>query len=150
MARSELSLADCLEVEGRCVGLNLRRTDRLVSQVFDAALRPVGLKGTQFGLLVAIRAMQPVPLSRLAERIGLDRTTLTRNLALLERAGLVSTSRGSDQRERILDLTAHGTSVLGGAYPIWKATQARIEERMGARAALSLIADLKKLSAAAA
>jgi DNA-binding MarR family transcriptional regulator len=146
----EPSLGDCLEIEKRCLGLNLRRADRLVSQVYDAALRKVGLKNTQFGLLVCIRAMQPVPLSRLAQRMDLDRTTLTRNLAPLEDRGLVSTSQGSDKRERILSLTAGGAADLSDAYPLWKAAQAKIEERMGEHAAVSLIAGLRTLSATVA
>jgi DNA-binding MarR family transcriptional regulator len=149
LSPSKLSLSDCLDVERSCVGLNLRRADRAISQEFDSALRSYGLKNTQFGLLVAVHAMQPAPLSRVAHRLEMDRTTLTRNLAPLERSGLVETARGKDQRERLISLTEKGSATLHTAYPIWKETNKRIRRRMGEQAVAKLIDGLRKIGAAA-
>ena len=91
--------------------MNLRRGARLLTQAYDDALRPSGLKITQFTLLAAIERFGHTTLQSLADFMGMDRTTLTRNLALLERDGLVELDRGTeDRREQWIAL-----SPLGGA-----------------------------------
>src|SRR5271154_2301135 len=121
--QNKLSLSDCVGIEKSCLALNLRRAERVVSQIYDNALRPIGLKSTQFSLLVTIRAMQPAILSRIADHIDMDRTTLTRNLDVLLASGLVSTTRGEDLRERVVSITDSGDAALVAALPIWNATQ---------------------------
>ena len=147
--QSSLSLADCLEVEKSCLALNLRRVERIVCQIYDTALRPFGIKSTQFSLLVMVRAMQPAPLSRIADRIKVDRTTLTRNLSLLEASGLVETARGDDLRERMISMTEKGDAVLVAAFPIWTATQRRLTSKVGNQSVASLMGGLKAVAAAA-
>jgi DNA-binding MarR family transcriptional regulator len=144
-----LSLADCLEVEKSCLALNLRRVERIVCQIYDTALRPFGIKSTQFSLLVTVHAMQPAPLSRIAERIDVDRTTLTRNLSLLEASGLIEAARGDDLRERMISMTEKGDAVLVAAFPIWTATQRRLTSKIGNRSVASLMGGLKAVAAAA-
>jgi DNA-binding MarR family transcriptional regulator len=63
-----------------CACLHLRQASRRVTQLFDDALRPVGLRATQFTLLTAVHRLGPVPIQQLAQRLVMDRTTLTRNL----------------------------------------------------------------------
>src|SRR5437660_42669 len=77
------------EIERDCLCLQVRKTARMVTQWYDACLQPSGLRSTQFNLLVAIGLAQTVPLTRLAEIMVLDRTTLARNLKPLESQGLV-------------------------------------------------------------
>jgi len=148
--QNKLSLSDCLGIEKSCVALNLRRAERIVSQIYDNALRPVGIKGTQFSLLVTIRAMQPATLSRIADHIDMDRTTLTRNLDVLLASGLVSTIRGEDLRERVVSITDKGDAALVAALPIWSATQERLSLKAGKQSIASLIDGLKKIAAVAA
>ncbi len=145
---SRLSLADCLEVERSCLALNLRRVERMVCQVYDTALRPFRIKNTQFSLLVTVHAMQPAPLSRIADRTNIDRTTLTRNLSLLETSGLIEVTRGDDLRERIISMTEKGDAVLGAAFPIWSATQKRLTSKVGNPSVASLMGGLKAIAAA--
>jgi DNA-binding MarR family transcriptional regulator len=149
-AQNKLRLSDCLGIEKSCVALNLRRAERVVSQIYDNALRPVGLKSTQFSLLVTIRAMQPATLSRIADHIDMDRTTLTRNLEVLLASGLVSTIRGEDLRERVVSITDKGDAALVSALPIWSATQERLSLKAGRQSIASLIDGLKKIAAVAA
>jgi DNA-binding MarR family transcriptional regulator len=144
-----LSLADCLEVEKSCLALNLRRVERIVCQIYDTALRPFGIKSTQFSLLVTVHAMQPAPLSRIADRINVDRTTLTRNLSLLEASGLIETARGDDLRERMISMTEKGDAVLVAAFPVWTATQRRLASKIGNQSVASLMGGLKAVAAAA-
>lgn len=143
-----LSLADCLAVDKSCLALNLRRVERKVSQIYDTALRPFGIKNTQFSLLVTVHAMQSAPLSQIADRINVDRTTLTRNLSLLEAAGLIETVRGADLRERMIAMTEKGDAVLVAAFPIWAATQRRLTSRVGNQSVASLMSALKAIAAA--
>ena len=81
-----------------CVCINLRRMSRVVSQIYDDALAPAGLKITQFCLLRAIERLGPASVGVLADDQELDRTTLTRNLALLERDGLIEQAPGADKQ----------------------------------------------------
>jgi DNA-binding transcriptional ArsR family regulator len=83
----------CWEVARTCVAGNLRRVSRAAAKVYDDALRPSGLRGTQFNLMTAIILMGPVTISKLAEGLVMDRTTLTRNLGPLQKQGLVDISR---------------------------------------------------------
>jgi DNA-binding MarR family transcriptional regulator len=141
-------MSDCLEVEKSCLALNLRRVERIVCQIYDAALRPFGIKSTQFSLLVTVHAMQPAPLSRIADRINVDRTTLTRNLGLLEASGLIEVARGDDLRERIISIAKAGDAVLVAAFPIWTATQRRLRLKIGDQSVTSLMVGLKTVVAA--
>ncbi len=82
------------EIERDCLCLLVRKTARMVTQWYDACLHPTGLRSTQFNSLVAIGLAQTVPLTRLADVLVLDRTTLARNLKPLERQGLVVVEPG--------------------------------------------------------
>jgi DNA-binding MarR family transcriptional regulator len=146
--RRTLTLADCLEVDRSCLALNLRRVERIVCQIYDTALRPFGIKSTQFSLLVTVHAMQGATVSRIADRINVDRTTLTRNLSLLEASGLIETARGDDLRERMISVTEKGDAVLVAAFPIWSATQRRLTSKMGNQSVASLMGGLKAVAAA--
>lgn len=121
----------CLQVARTCTYFHVRRATRALAERFDAALRPVGLKGTQFTLLVAIRLAEAPRLGRLAEVLGMDRTTLSRNLRPLERDGLVASGPGDDRRARMLRLTPAGEERLRAAYPLWEREQARIVAALG-------------------
>ena len=87
-----------------CLCLNLRRGARRLTQAYDRALRPSGLKITQFQLLAAVGKFVRTPLNPLADFMGMDRTTLTRNLAVLDRDGHVRVEPGEeDRREQKLE-----------------------------------------------
>lgn len=69
----------------------------------------------------------------LADQLIMDRTTLTRELRLLEKQGLVGIAVGQDRRARTVSLTSQGQAVLARALPLWSAAQSRVEERLGAK-----------------
>ena len=114
-----LSVADCA-----CS--NLRKATRAVTRLFDEALRPAGLRATQFSVLQATAQLEPVTVTRLADVTVTDRTTLTRNLKLLERQGLIRIEAGADRRERAASLTRSGRDALRRAYPRWQRAQAQV------------------------
>jgi DNA-binding MarR family transcriptional regulator len=134
--------ATCRRISDACACFNLRKAARAVTQLYDQALRPTGLRSTQFTLLIAIRAHGPVPMTRLADEVIVDRTTMTRNLAILEKEGLVSIRHGDDQRVREVSLTARGRHALAGAHPYWKKAQQMLSRRFGKGKLDRLLSDL--------
>jgi DNA-binding MarR family transcriptional regulator len=132
-----------LTTEGKlCVCFNLRKAARAVTQLYEAALRPTGLRATQLGILGAIMAFGPVTITQLAEGLVTDRTTLTRNLRLLQRKGLITEEPGPDRRQHRLVLTKKGRDVLDQVYPLWKAIQGKLTKRLGDTRVERLLADL--------
>lgn len=126
---SEMEFAKSKAAE--CVCGNLRKAARAVTQVYDEALRPIGLRVTQFGILGATKAMEPVTLSRLADATVTDRTTLTRNLRLLQKKGLIRIQSGDDRREREIALTERGRAALVRGLPLWQEAQVRVVQGLG-------------------
>jgi DNA-binding MarR family transcriptional regulator len=113
----------------RCHCLAARRHARALTRLYELRLRPHGLRATQFSILVALATSGPAPVGRLAAALGLERTTLTRGAALMERNGWVDARTSADGRERRLRLTPAGRRKLAAAYPAWKAAQAAAEKR---------------------
>jgi len=114
-----------------CVCGNLRKAARAITQLYDEALRPAGLRVTQFAILGTTMAMEPVTVTRLAEATVIDRTTLTRNLKPLERQGLIRVDLGNDRRQREVTLTAQGREAVAKVYPLWQKAQIHILKRFG-------------------
>ena len=142
---NEKSLQLCARAARECTANNLRRASRQISAFFDAALAETGLRGTQFTLLTALTVGGEMPLTRLAEALSLDRTTLTRNLAPLERQGLVASLPSADGRVRRVALTARGQEVLEWALPRWETAQRRVVEALGERKWKELMSTLQSL-----
>jgi DNA-binding MarR family transcriptional regulator len=115
----------------RCIGFNIRRTDRVLTQYYDEVLAPSGLSAPQFGLLAVIAQVAPVTINHLAEVMDIDRTTLTRNLELLVSQRLLQTGEGEDRRMRLVMLTEEGEQALERAWPLWEQAHARIERALG-------------------
>src|SRR5919199_1368832 len=116
------------EAARACACANLRKAARAVTQLFDATLAPSGLKATQFTLLVTSRLSGEATINELAERMAMDRTTLSRNLKPLVRQGLLDVSPGRDGRTRLVRISPEGERALEKAYPMWRAAQ---EEMLG-------------------
>lgn len=125
----------CRLVKDACAATRIRQAARVVSQHYDAIMRPSGLVRTQFTVLVASALAGPdgVPMSKLARILVLDRTSLTRTLAPLQRAGWVRTARGpADSRVRLVRITAAGSRRLARALDLWEEAQASFQARAGA------------------
>jgi DNA-binding MarR family transcriptional regulator len=133
-------------VNANCACFNLRRATRAVTQLYDDALRPSGLRVTQFSLLVILQNSGPLSISELAQESGTDRTTLTRNAALLQSEALVKIDSGTDARVRIVSLTAAGSRAVEDAYPRWVAVQEALSRQVGSEVLARMIRDLTSLS----
>jgi DNA-binding MarR family transcriptional regulator len=118
-------------IAATCAGFNLRRASRAVTQHFDRALAPVGLRSTQFTILGATALGGQVTVSQLSQALVVDRTTLTRNLKLLRDGGLIAAARQPAGRQIRYQLTEAGREILARAIPHWHAAQERIEQAFG-------------------
>jgi DNA-binding MarR family transcriptional regulator len=128
-----------------CVSFNIRKAARAVTQLYDEQMRPFGLRSTQLSILAKTLILAPVTVTRLAEATVTDRTTLTRNLRLLEQQGHIRVGRGQDRREREVRLTDRGRDALARVYPIWKEVQVEVAKRFGSARLARLLAELAAL-----
>ncbi len=114
-----------------CVCANLRRATRLVTQSYDAALRPAGLRATQFTILAVLGKRGQMRQSQLADILGMDGTTLTRNLRPLVKHDWIRIERDDDRRVRLISITKQGQHVLDEAMPLWRQVQSRFVTGLG-------------------
>lgn len=110
----------------------LRSATRRIGSIYDRALAPLGINIAQYSLLRTIQRRQPVSLTELARSAELDRSTIGRNVRVLERLGLVAMEQGEDDhREAAVQLTARGVETLEKAGPLWEDCQRNIETQLG-------------------
>jgi DNA-binding MarR family transcriptional regulator len=128
-----------------CYCISIRKAARKVTALYDAALAPVGVNLAQFSLLRTVERRAPVSLTELGRHTDLDRSTVGRNVKVLERMGLVAMVGGEDQREAMVELAAKGSRVLADGAPLWDATQRSIETTLGRDAARHLQTLLQSL-----
>jgi DNA-binding MarR family transcriptional regulator len=139
--------ARCLEIAQTCAGFNLRRASRAISQHFDRALAPVGLRMTQFTLLAALAIGDAPTVGELADGLVIDRTTMSRNLRLIHKAGLIAPVRTGDRRQQRYRLTAEGRARLEAALPLWRDAQEDAIGPLGADRWRGMLGDLGALLA---
>jgi DNA-binding MarR family transcriptional regulator len=108
----------------------LRKATRAVARAYDEALAGHGMTTAQFAILRNIARAQPLALSRLAEQLEMDRTSLYRALAPIEKHGWITVTHGSG-RTKLAALTPRGRAALTAAEPDWEAVQGRVEAGMG-------------------
>jgi DNA-binding MarR family transcriptional regulator len=130
MARSDSPFDPVAAGPVVCTCAALRRLSRRVSAIYDRHLAPSGLTTNQYSLLMTLAA-GPLALGVLARRAATDRTTLTRNLAPLARAGWVAVAPGRDGRQRVAGLTAAGVARVAMARSSWAEAQGQIEAVLG-------------------
>src|SRR5215831_6873970 len=131
---------------GSCASFNFRRAARAMTALFDHALQGSGIRSTQFTILTAIAKAQPVSVGKVSETLVMDATTLTRNLNLLRKGGLVTVSPRGSMRKRFVSLTAEGEKALARAVPLWREIQQKFVNRIGEDAWIKLRGELEDLS----
>jgi DNA-binding MarR family transcriptional regulator len=137
------------QVGSTCICNNLRRAARLVTNYYDKLFEPTGLRVSQLTILVVLYRAGIQTINELAEKLELDRTTLTRNLKPLANQGLLTIAPGSDQRTRVVALTPAGEAVLIKALPLWEQAQSHMVEGLGEANATLLLAQLSEAAALA-
>jgi DNA-binding MarR family transcriptional regulator len=118
---------------------SFRRTSRALTQFYEQALRPIGLRATQFTILQVLSRASEVSQGQLGEMLATDSTTLTRTLAIMERHGWIAERRGEDQRERRLRLSGAGQTKLNRAMVVWGEVQRRLRKQLGDQAFENLL-----------
>jgi DNA-binding MarR family transcriptional regulator len=113
---------------------NFRRTSRALTQLYETALRPLGLSATQLTILQVLTRAGEVSQGQLGEMLAMDSTSLTRTLAIMRRQGWIAERPGEDRRERRLHLSTAGEAQLSRAMPVWEKVQSRLRRKLGQQA----------------
>jgi len=136
------------ELLGECACFDLRKATRAVSRMYDDFLRDEGLNITQFSLLRLIHMEKELSISTLGRYMVMDRTSITRALAPLERDGLIRSLPGVDKRIRIVSVTSKGRRLVEDAEPRWRQAQEALMEIVGEdrwRAMCALLRDTTRM-----
>jgi len=136
----------------QCTCLRLRQTTRRVTQIYDRLLEPAGLTVNQFGLLARLYGAslrrEVLAIGVLAERVGMDPTTLNRSLKPLEAENLIANvADPADRRVRAVRITDKGIAKLRGAVPFWRRAQVQIDDAIGIDTSVALNGLLELCSA---
>ena len=123
-----LKLAECLD----CMCYEFRKTSRFVINYYDTALRDSDLKSNQFIILVSVAHLKSPNFKKLAEFVGIDQSTLARNLVTVEKQRLVSVKAGKNRREKLITLSKKGEQKILKSFPLWKKAQGRLVGELGA------------------
>lgn len=135
---------DPLAIDGACNCFAARKAARYLTASYDRALAPVRLRATQFTILHKLALHGEMVITKLAETIGMDRTTIASNLKPLERDGLLTVATAAqDRRARNVAITDAGRGRLEEALPLWQSVQARFEDSFGAAEAAELRSRLR-------
>lgn len=124
----------------------LRRAARKVTLLYDRAFAKAGIRSTQFSVLLTLGAYGDLSVTQLAEGLGLDRTTLSKNLGPLFRREFVSVLSGSDKRRRVLHLTRRGRDMVSRCLPFWEEAQAAVVASVGKGEAQELRRELSGIA----
>jgi DNA-binding MarR family transcriptional regulator len=127
-----MDATDDISACANCLCLASRQAARAITSAYDRKLRPHGIRITQFTILAMLMLRGPTVLGALAKGLGLERTTLTRNLALLDANGWVGIrTDDTDSRARIITVTKAGRSLVHKAYPGWRKAQEQVSGAFG-------------------
>jgi DNA-binding MarR family transcriptional regulator len=119
------------DIVENCACHRVRMAARSVTRAYDDALRPVGLRSTQFSLLVAVAIDGAISITALANFLGMDRSTLTRNLGPLVDDELISVGLEGWRRSRTIEITKKGRARVREALPHWKRAQGILRQKLG-------------------
>jgi DNA-binding MarR family transcriptional regulator len=135
-----------LEETRGCLNFLVRRSARIVGRYYDTALKPTGLRATQFNMMAVLAQTGALPFTRLAALLGMERSALARNLKPLEREGFAEVSAGTDKRMRVAVLTPRGRQKLQSSLPIWSKAQTRLSNELAVGEVDRLVGLLKKVT----
>lgn len=133
----------------RCLFQRTRAAARAVTRLYDHELRSTGFKATQVNVLATIAAKGELSITALSDELGMDRTTLSRNLRPLEQRKLLSVSPEGAHRVRLVTLTSAGETLLGAAAACWERAQSALEDSLGEKRVKSVRKSSRALSRSA-
>lgn len=121
-----------------CLSLRMRLLHRMISGIYEEALRPVGVRGGQLSLLLSVSAAGPVKPSDLARVLHMDKSTLSRDLDRLKANGWIAVEPDPDGRGHLLTVTDAGRAIIAAAVPAWERAQEKAAELLGAEGVRAL------------
>jgi DNA-binding MarR family transcriptional regulator len=137
---SEPDTTDYMAAAG-CFCLASRQTARKITRLYDSRMQEAGVRITPFTILSQLMLRGEMPIGKLAGILGMERTTLTRNLAPLEQQKWITIRPGNDPRARMIAITGQGRGIVRRSFPVWSKAQAHVAKLLGAdgEAALKLL-----------
>jgi DNA-binding MarR family transcriptional regulator len=143
---SKVSKKDMEYFATQCASFNFRKAARVITQLFDNELQPVGLRSTQLVVLLAAGIYENATMSKLADVIVADRTTLTRALKPLFVKGYLKSVTGKDKRKTSIVLTDKGHQIVLKSVPYWTKAQSHVIKTLGPKNWENLRVALDKVS----
>ena len=131
-----------------CVCFNLRWASRVMTKFFDAELRRHGIRPSQGTVLLSLKARESWSMAELSDWLGMERTTLVRNLRPLQRDGLVNAEGGGRGGRLELTITAKGREKIAAAMPAWRSAQRAAVKTLGEQRWSAILADLETVALA--
>ncbi len=128
-----------------CTCGELRKAARAITLLYDNAFKSSGLLSTQFGVLQILCEIDSIQITDLASKLGMDRTTITRNLSILERDGFIKISQGKDHRTRIVTATQKGHIAVSKTILMWSEIQCKVKQKLGENSWRELMRNLTEL-----
>ena len=120
------------QIASECLLMRVRKLDRVLTGIYDAELRPFGLKASQTNLLVLVAKAGPIRRIEIGKRLHLDPSTLTRNLKIMLTNGWIQeVADGEDGRGLPVQITGQGRDLLNRIGPSWRKAQTRTEKFLG-------------------
>ena len=127
------SIADIAETTaGACLATRVRQLSRIITRVYDDAMRPLGITASQYTLLAQLAARDSITAVEIGHELDIEKSTLSRNLKRLLVLGHIIMDPPAGRRGRGLHLTPKGQAILKDAFPIWQDAQTRAVSAMGA------------------
>jgi len=115
-----------------CLATRVRQLSRIITRVYDDAMRPLGITASQYTLLAQLASRDGITAVEIGHELDIEKSTLSRNLKRLLALGHIVMDPPAGRRGRGLHLTVKGQTVLKDAYPIWQQSQLRARDAMGA------------------
>jgi DNA-binding MarR family transcriptional regulator len=115
-----------------CFCLASRQAARKITRLYDGYMQKAGIRATQFTILSQLMLRGEMPIGKLAGFLGMERTTLTRNLTIPEQRKWISIKAGDDPRSRLVGITAQGRAMVRRGFPYWSQAQAHVGKMLAA------------------
>jgi DNA-binding MarR family transcriptional regulator len=136
---------ECGEIGPACFAYRARMLSRVISAIYDEALAPLGLKGSQLNVLAALSRNGLSTQNNLCTSLKMDKSTLSRNIERMRKRGWLRANRGKDNRTRVVSVTPKGAKLLRDAFPLWRTAQEIAGRRMGVEGVAAFDVLVKKL-----
>lgn len=119
-----------------CIAMRLRQINRMVTRLYDEALRPLGFTINQLNILATIVSRGPIAPGKLGQMLGMEKSTISRTIDRMHKHGWIEIGPGNDKRSQSLKATPQGRQLLLKAAPVWHELQANVLDSTAENAGL--------------